>query len=111
MRVNDQPMVKIALRIAGDDVAPFDAVTTSVVPEVRMPLLYGKELPVIVDRESGEWEIDWAHARAAAPTFGGLSATDGAPADRLTRLDDLLRRDLISREEYDATRARILDEI
>ena len=31
--------------------------------------------------------------------------------ERLAELDELLRTDLISREEYDATRARILDEL
>lgn len=106
VRINDQPLVQLSLRIEGADLAPFEVQTRTVVPEVHIPLLHAGELPVLVDPETKEWEIDWAAARPVAPV---VTAGDERPAaDRLAELDDLLRRDLVSREEYDATRARIL---
>jgi len=109
VRINDQPVVVLRMRIVGDDVAAFEVQAREVVPEIRIPLLHGGTLPVLVDPESHEWEIDWDAARPVAPTVA--PAEERSPAERLAELDDLLRRDLVSREEYDATRARILDEI
>ncbi|MCR1781230.1 SHOCT domain-containing protein [Nocardioides carbamazepini] len=105
VRVNDQPMLLLKLRIRGADITPFEVQARETVPEIHLSLLHGGELPVLVDPESHEWEIDWDAARSfrpAAPTSGPT------PADRLAELDDLLKRDLVSREEYDAARARIL---
>lgn len=111
VRINDQPLVQLSLRIEGEDVAPFEVQTRTVVPELRLPLLYSGELPVLVDPETREWEIDWAAARLVtpmAPAAPQAPPETASAADRLAELDDLLRRDLVSREEYDATRARIL---
>lgn len=89
-----------------------------IVPTMRMPLLYAGDLPVLVDPESKEWEFDWASARATPPTPPVATVAEPAgPVDprtageRLAELDDLLRRDLVSRDEYDATRARIIAEL
>jgi hypothetical protein len=120
VRVNDQPMLVIRLRIEGEGVTPFEAQVRSVVPDIQIPLLHAGTLPVLVDPETDEWEIDWEAARVITPTTAaaGISLTPPVPpaderpaADRLAELDDLLRRDLVSREEYDAARARILDEL
>ncbi|TNM42014.1 SHOCT domain-containing protein [Nocardioides albidus] len=112
VRVNDQPLLKLRLRIHGDDLAPFEVESRTVVPDVRMPLLYGGELPVLVDPETREWEIDWESARPARHLAAtSAPAETRSPAERLAELDDLLRQDLVSREEYDEARARILDGI
>jgi hypothetical protein len=119
VRINDQPLLKLRLRIHGEDLAPFEVESRTVVSDVRMPLLYTGDLPVLVDPESREWEIDWDSAEPITPVMAGVpgaavlppAAAEKTPAERLAELDDLLKRDLVSREEYDATRARILDGI
>lgn len=117
VRINDQPLMEVRLRIHGEDLAPFEVEDKLVIPTYRMPYLAG-EVPVLVDPETQEWEFDWESATlrdsdvAAAAALAAVSPpVEESPADRLAELDDLLRRDLISREEYDATRARILGEI
>lgn len=115
--VNDQPLMLIKLRIHGADVAPFEVEDRQVISPLRMPVLQGREVPVLVDPETKEWEIDWDHARAELPwtpldpTVSNAPPVEESAAERLGELDDLLRQDLISRDEYDATRTRILDDI
>lgn len=106
VRINDQPVLVLQLRIEGADLDPFEVQSRTVVPDVHIPLLHAGELPVLIDPETQEWEIDWASARPVAPV---VTATDERPAaERLAELDELLRKDLVSRDEYDAARARIL---
>ncbi len=116
VEINSEPLISLKLRIHGDDIAPFEVEAKKIIPAMRMPLLYVGELPVLVDPESKDWEFDWASARPIAPmTFP--PAAPVAPAEtrtageRLAELDDLLRRDLVSRDEYDASRARIIAEL
>ncbi|GAA4818175.1 SHOCT domain-containing protein [Nocardioides caeni] len=106
--INDQPLMSLRLRIHGDDMTPFEVEDKMVIPTYRLPFLAG-EVPVLVDPGTHEWEFDWdsARLRGASPA----AAVEESPAERLAELDDLLGKDLISRDEYDATRARILDEI
>ena len=108
--INDQPLMKLRVRIHGDDIATFEVERKQVVPHARMALLHAGELPVIVDPETQEWEVDWASARPVRAAFTAPTAERPA-ADRLAELDQLLKQDLISRDEYDASRARILDGI
>lgn len=119
VRINDQPVLVLQMRIHGEDIEPFDVQAREVVPEIRVPLLYAGELPVLVDPETHEWEIDWASAKAVTPSAPAASPAPAVPApvdhrtagERLAELDDLLRRDLLSRDEYDAARARIIAEL
>ncbi len=120
VRINDQPVLVLNLRIHGADLESFEATARQAVPEYRIPLLHAGELPALVDPETGEWEIDWdrapsvasRYAAPAAPVAASATPADSRPrADRLAELDDLLRRDLVTREEYDATRARIIAEL
>lgn len=112
VQVNDQPMIVLRVRIEGHDVAPFEEERRLVISGLHLPLLSAGPVPVLVDPEAREWEFDWDAALSApgapVPPLGRPPA-DGRPAaERLAELDDLLQRDLISREEYDDTRARIL---
>lgn len=120
VRVNDQPVLLLKMRIHGEDIEPYEVQAREVVPEIRVPLLYAGELPVLVDPETNEWEIDWAAAKTMTPPVSpapAVAAVPVAPADhrtageRLAELDDLLRQDLLSRDEYDAARARIIAEL
>lgn len=110
LRINDQPVVALRLRIHGNDITPFDVERKVVVPEIRLPMLYAGDLPVLVDPESKAWEVDWSSARPVSPAAAAPGDTRSA-ADRLAELDELLRQDLVSREEYDAARSRILGEV
>jgi len=111
VRVNDQPMIIIRLMIEGGDITPFEAQARCVVPEIHIPLLHAGELPILIDPETDEWEIDWDSAQPVSPVTMRKPAEDRPAADRLAELDELLRKDLVSRDEYDAARARILDEL
>lgn len=111
VRVNDQPMIVIKLMVEGGDITPFEAQARCVVPEVHIPLLHAGELPVLIDPETDEWEIDWDAAKPVSPAALRKPADERPVADRLAELDDLLKQDLVSRDEYDAARARILDEL
>jgi hypothetical protein len=123
VRINDQPLLELHVRIHGDDITPFEARSKSVIPDYRLPLLYAGPTPVLVDPETNEWEFDWDAARPT-PYAGGTPGQFAPPvaaagvvpdqrpaAERLAELDSLLQRDLIGREEYDAARARILGEL
>lgn len=111
VRVNDQPMIIIKLVVEGGDITPFEAQARCVVPEVHIPLLHAGELPILIDPETDEWEIDWESAKPVSPATLRKPADERPAADRLAELDDLLKKDLVSRDEYDAARARILDEL
>jgi len=112
VRINDQPLLDLRVRIEGADVTPFEAERKTVISDLHLPLLYAGPIPVLVDPETQEWEFDWGAAR---PTpYAGVVApqTDQRPvAERLAELDGLFQRDLLSREEYDAARARILGQL
>lgn len=112
VRINDEPLLDLHVRIHGDDIAPFEAQAKSIIPDFRLPLLYAGPTPVLVDPETQEWEFDWDAARPAPMAAAGPPAPDQRPIEqRLAELDGLLRRDLIAREEYDAQRARILGQL
>ncbi len=110
VRINDQPQVVIRMRIEGADLTPFEVQARTVVPDVRIPLLHAGELPVLIDPETHEWEIDWSAARpVTTPVAAPVAEVEQrSAAERLIELDELLRKDLVSRDEYDAARARIL---
>lgn len=112
VRINDQPLLDLRVRIQGEDVAPFEAERKTVISDLHLPLLYAGPIPVLVDPETQEWEFDWEAPRATPYAAVVAPPVDQRPvAERLAELDDLLRRDLLSREEYDATRARILGQL
>lgn len=121
VRINDQPLIEIRVRIHGPDIATFEAERKAVIADIQMPLLYAGPVPVLVDPETGEWEFDWDAPRAAPPAMSGMmpglvagavpTADQRPVAERLAELDGLFQQDLLSREEYDAARARILGEL
>ncbi len=120
VEINSEPLLSLKLRIQGNDVAPFEVEAKKIIPVMRMPLLYVGEIPVLIDPETQDWEFDWPSAgpvtsmpasMPAAPTAPAAPADTRTAGERLAELDDLLRRDLVSRDEYDASRARIIAEL
>jgi hypothetical protein len=58
-RINDQPLVKIDLRIEGPGLAPFDAQDRVIASVTRLPLITGRKLVVLVDPTTNTYQIDW----------------------------------------------------
>jgi hypothetical protein len=112
-QINNQPLMKLRLRISGPDVNPFEVRVRKIVPLSFLPLLHRGALAVLVDPETQEWEIDWqATSAGAGRSLPAASLAPGPSAEeRLVELDGLKAKDLISPEEYAATRQRILDSI
>lgn len=107
--INGRPLVKVSLKVHGPDVSPFEVQKKVLLPGAGWPSISRGLVTVVVDPETQEMEIDWGRSLELAPP----GRPDGVPpiAARLAELDQLLRQDLISRDEYDATRRKILDEV
>lgn len=58
-RVNEQPLVKLDLHIAGPGLSPFDTQDRVLASVTRMPMLTGRALAVLVDPATNEFRIDW----------------------------------------------------
>ena len=58
-RINDQPLVKIDLHIAGPGLAAFDSQDKVIASITRLPMITGRRLVVLVDPATSEYQIDW----------------------------------------------------
>jgi hypothetical protein len=58
MEINDQPVVKLSLHIAGRDFA-FDTQKRVTASVIRMANLNARKLVVLVDRAKNDYQIDW----------------------------------------------------
>jgi hypothetical protein len=58
-RINDQPLIKLQLRIEGPGVAPFDAQDRVIASVTRLGNLNNRKLVVLVDPTTREFRIDW----------------------------------------------------
>ncbi len=58
-RINDQPLVKIDLRVEGPGIAPFTSQDRVIASVTRLPLITGRKLVVLVDPSNNSYEIDW----------------------------------------------------
>jgi hypothetical protein len=139
MYVNEQPQVKLRLRVSGARLTSFEAERKLVVPLIALGNLgIGKPLAVYVDRtDQSNFTIDWsgaaapptteqpgtgtAHAGAAAtltaPPGPATQATPveerkpGEPIERMRKLNELREAKLVTEEEFAAQRKRILDDV
>ncbi|WP_157226554.1 SHOCT domain-containing protein [Gordonia soli] len=59
IQINDQPLMKLRLRIHGDEIVAFETEKRMVVPIFQQPLLHSRRLSVLVDPDSNDFEIDW----------------------------------------------------
>lgn len=58
-RINDQPMVKVHLHIAGPGIAPFDTEDRVIASVTRLGNLTARKLVVVVDPTTNQYRIDW----------------------------------------------------
>jgi hypothetical protein len=132
MTINDNPRVKMVFQVEPlEGGAPFEARKTSTVSRVEIPR-QGDRYPVWYDREDPS--ETWAYATVADETgrqqirqlFGaaadGFVGMGGAPAaapaaapapaedplDRLKKLDELRASGVLSDEEFEAQKAKLL---
>ncbi|WP_238553949.1 SHOCT domain-containing protein [Gordonia sp. KTR9] len=83
VEINDQPMMKLGLRIRADGLVPFEVSTRKVVPYYQQPLLSARRLAVMVDPDTQDFEIDWQATALLAGTVPArfTSEEDGRTYD------------------------------
>lgn len=58
-RINEQPLVKLQLRVAGSGFAPFDSEDRVIASVSRLGNITARKLVVLVDPNTQEYRIDW----------------------------------------------------
>ncbi len=58
-RINDQPLVKLQLRIEGPGISPFDTQDRVIASVTRLGNLTNRKLVVLVDPATQQYQIDW----------------------------------------------------
>src|SRR4051812_46504269 len=58
-RINDQPLVKINLHVAGPGLTPFDTQDSVIASVTRLPMITGRKLVLLVDPATNQHQIDW----------------------------------------------------
>lgn len=58
-RINEQPLVKLQLRIEGPGIAPFDSQDRVIASVTRLGNLTNRKLVVLVDPSTLQYQIDW----------------------------------------------------
>jgi hypothetical protein len=58
-RINEQPLVKIDLRVSGPGIAPFASQDQVIASISRLPMITSRRLVVLVDPITNEYQIDW----------------------------------------------------
>ncbi len=80
-RINDRPVVKLNLRIAGPGIATFDAEDRVIADVTRLAMLTARRLAVLVDPATSEFQIDWERS---ALINGQVPATFSIAEDNTT---------------------------
>jgi hypothetical protein len=65
-RINDQPLVKVNLRISAPGLTPFDAQDRVLASVTRLPVITGRQMVVLVDPTTQEFQIDWERSALVA---------------------------------------------
>jgi hypothetical protein len=58
-RINDQPLVRVNLRISGPGIAPFDSQDRVIASVTRLGNLTARKVVVLVNPATQEYQIDW----------------------------------------------------
>lgn len=58
-RINDQPLVKLDLRVSGPGITPFATQDKVVASMGRQPMIMSRRLVVLVDPVTNDYQIDW----------------------------------------------------
>lgn len=80
-RINDRPVVKLNLRIAGPGIATFDVEDRVIADVTRLTMLTARRLAVLVDPATSEFQIDWERS---ALINGQVPATFSITEDNTT---------------------------
>lgn len=80
-RINDRPVVKLNLRIAGPGIATFDAEDRVIADVTRLAMLTARQLAVLVDPATSQFQIDWERS---ALINGQVPATFSIAEDNTT---------------------------
>lgn len=80
-RINDRPVVKLDLRISGPGINTFDAEDRVIADVTRLAMLTSRQLAVLVDPATGQFEIDWQRSGLIT---GQMPATFSIDADNKT---------------------------
>ena len=114
--VNDNPNVQMTVRAEPPGEAPFTIVKSAVVSRVKIPragdrcvVFYDPSNPQGVNGITFDEVPGFAPVGAAPPTAGAEEEHD--PLDRIAKLGELRDRGLISPEEFEAQKKRLLDEV
>lgn len=75
-RVNDQPLVKLDLRITGPGLVPFTSQDRVLGSPTRLPLITGRQLVVLIDPATNEYQIDWDRSALVAGTMPAQFSLD-----------------------------------
>jgi hypothetical protein len=104
MYYNEQPRIRLKLRVEAPGVPSFETTDTYTVPLAAVgALATGGALAVYLDRRDPKrFTIDW---------LGASDAPSASTADRLRELTKLRDTALISDAEFERQRARILNQI
>jgi hypothetical protein len=117
--INDNPHVKITVRAEPVGEAPFTVVKTATVSRVRIPRA-GDTCVVFYDPANREGNngitFDPVPGFAAATSAGaaapwGAPDEDGDPLDRIAKLGELRDKGLVTAEEFEAQKKRLLAEL
>ncbi len=65
-RINDQPLVKVNMHIAGPGFAPFDVQDRVIASVTRLPIITGRKMVVLVDPATRQYQIDWERSALVA---------------------------------------------
>lgn len=58
-RINDQPLVRLTLRIEGPGLAPFETQDSVVASVSRLPMITSRRLVALVNPATQDYQIDW----------------------------------------------------
>lgn len=61
-QINDRPLVRLHLNIAGPGITPFAAEDKVIASVDRLPMLTGRRLVVLVDPATNKFQIDWSRS-------------------------------------------------
>lgn len=122
VRVNSQPMIKFRLQVTPQYDPPYEAETSRIIPFGMMGrLAIGMTIPVKYDPKKPEdVALDFQSMQLAPIAFGtvpqsyGQVASMGAApqqeslADKLRELEETYKQGLITQQEYETARQRII---
>lgn len=110
MLINRRPQVRLQLRIELAGEPHYEQELLALVPLGRA-VAPGQRLPVFVNPDHrSSVMLDWEQAAPGAPAQTSTAPVRDGLAQRLAQLDEARQQGLVSQDEYDRERARLLAE-